>query len=143
MKRRRKVLSKFYAIVRANKIKPKLILKSKTSRSVQVLSETDKLVVVHKYVRDKNGLKILEITTVAFVTDVNGEEFTVIYYDNFHDGVLHMHRRQSVQSSSESIIPVLRKELNQKKQLHWAINEVRNRWYYFKHSFIKRSNLLE
>lgn len=49
-------------------------------RDELILSPRDKVVWAYKI--DKN-LKILKLTTVSYITIIDGQPFTVIYYDNF------------------------------------------------------------
>ncbi len=105
----------------------------------QILSPTDKIVWVYK---TNKAFKVKEITTVSYVTTVGNNDYTVIYYDNSHGGVMHSHLRTSIQDSSDSpMILRVSKKGNQGNLLHWAIKDIMNNWYYYRKKFLLRSGL--
>lgn len=143
---RRNIRPKLMAQIRAIKTK---VLKSNneiTHRDEQQLSVSDKLVWAYKEIatlKTKKKSVIAEIVTVAYITTINGKEYTVIYYDSTHDKILHMHLYKSVQDSTNTVIPLpIRKRGNQSKLLNWALKDIRNKWYYYRRKFYKRSGLI-
>lgn len=116
-------------------------------RDEQVLSQTDKLVWAYKedlsHRRSERKPEIFEIVTVAYVTTINGKDYTVIYYDSTHDDkLLHLHVYKSMQDSTDTIIPLrVRKDGDQSRLLSWALKDIRNKWYFHRRGFYKRSKL--
>lgn len=117
-----------------------------THRDEQQLSISDKLVWAYKEIgafKAKKKSVIAEIVTVAYITTINEKEYTVIYYDSTHDKILHMHLYKSVQDSTDTVLPLpIRKRGNQSKLLNWALKDIRNKWYYYRRKFYKRSGLI-
>lgn len=138
---RKNISSKSIAQIRAIETKlkeEKTILR----KDEQLLSQTDRLVWAYKEIKTKNGRIITEIVTVAYVTNIEGKEYTIVHYDNVHDEKLHMHLYNSIQDPSDIIIPLkFLKDKNQARLLRWAIKEVRNKWYYLRRKYYKRSGL--
>jgi hypothetical protein len=142
IKRRRNHSARLNALIRATSVKPKvselLICVSKS----QILSSGETLVIAYKAVKYNEKYLIKEITTVAYVTMINNQDYTVVYYDNVHNNKLHMHTRVSVNDKTDTTIPLgVRKNNNQNKLLNWAINDIRQRWIYFRKAFYIRSGL--
>lgn len=124
---------------RENYIKKTNELKRIVKHDEHVLSHVDKIVWVYK---TNNDLEIVEITSVSYVTKIKKKNYTVIYYDNSHGGVMHRHQRVSVADESDS--PVLlhvTKKGHQGKLMHWAIKDIQRNWYFYKRNFFKRSGL--
>lgn len=117
-----------------------------THRDEQLLSVSDKLVWAYKEIgtlKTKKKSVIAEIVTVAYITTIKGKEYTVIHYDSTHDKILHMHLYKSVQDSTDTVLPLpIRKRGNQSKLLNWALKDIRNKWYYYRKKFYKRSGLI-
>lgn len=143
---RRNIRPKLMAQIRAIKTKVLKSNKEITHRDEQQLSVSDKLVWAYKEIgtlKIKKKSVIAEIVTVAYITTINGKEYTVIYYDSTHDKILHMHLYKSVQDSTDTVIPLpIRKKGNQSKLLNWALKDIRNKWYYYRRKFYKRSGLI-
>lgn len=143
---RRKIKSKLRAQILATYTKVLNSDNETTHRSEQQLSLSDKLVWAYKDIRIHKTKKkpvITEIVTVAYVTIIDGREYTVIYYDSTHDKILHMHLYKSVQDYTDTVLPLpVRKKGNQSKLLNWALKDIRNRWYYYRKKFYKRSGLI-
>lgn len=142
---KRKVQPKLMAQIRAVKTKVLDSDNEITHRDEQQLSISDKLVWAYKEdgtYKTKKKIVITEIVTVGYITTINGEEYTVIYYDSTHDKILHMHLYKSAQDSTETVLPLpVRKKGNQSKLLNWALKDIRNRWYYYRKKFYERSGL--
>lgn len=143
---RRKIQPKLMAQIRAIKTKALNSDNEITHRDEQQLSVSDKLVWAYKEigtVKVKKKAVITEIVTVAYITSINGKEYTVIHYDSTHDKILHMHLYKSIQDSTDTVLSLpIRKKGNQSKLLNWALKDIRNKWYYYRKKFYKRSGLI-
>lgn len=143
---RRKIQPKLIAQIRATKTKVLSSDNEITHKDEQQLSISDKLVWAYKEigtVKTKKKSVITEIVTVAYITVISGKEYTVIHYDSTHDKILHMHLYKSVQDSTDTVLPLpVRKKGNQSKLLNWALKDIRNKWYYYRKKFYKRSGLI-
>ncbi len=131
--------SRIVALIRARAtdIIPKMDGKQRTDE--QILSSTDRIIWSYK---EDNNHKVIEVTTVSYVTTIEGENYTIIYYDNCHAGVMHRHVRNSIADASDSpILLQVKKKGNQNNLLSWAIKDIRNHWYEYRKKFCQRSKI--
>lgn len=109
------------------------------SEEAFLLTETDRLIKVYK--KDKGG-NIYEITCVSLDIKIQGEWVTVIYYDNFHDGMLHRHLRVSISDGSDAPTTIgVKKNGSQNRLLAWAIKDITANYHNYKRNFFKRSKV--
>lgn len=139
---RKNISSKSIAQIRAIETKlreERTILR----KDEQLLSQTDKLVWAYKEIKIKSGKIITEIVTVSYITNIKGKEYTIVHYDSVHDKKLHMHLYSSTRDPSDTVIPLpFLKDKNQARLLNWALKEVRNKWYYLRRKYYKRSGII-
>ena len=104
------------------------------------LSVEDRITAIHK--RNKKE-KIKEETTVSMECLINKKWVTILYFDSSHQGRLHKHIILSIdeQDSDTTTTIGLPKRGSQEKLLWWAIKDIRNKWYYYKRGFYKRSGI--
>lgn len=105
-------------------------LKSRKAREALVkneetfpLTEVDRLTKIYK--ANKDG-EIFEITCVSLEIKINKEWVTIVYYDNFHSGLLHKHITVSMADRSDS--PTTDKDITAD-------------YFYYKRNFFRRSKI--
>ena len=110
----------------------------------QMLTETDQIRWVYSY-RKQGSVKIREIVQIISVDldiFIDGKWITIIYFDNRH-GFLHKHQRLSVKSNKTiATAEGVKQKGDIKKLLDWCIDDLRNSFYFYKRSFLKRCNRL-
>ena len=103
------------------------------------LTEVDGLTKIYKTNRDG---EIYEITCVSLEIKINNEWITIIYYDSFHNGLLHKHVTVSMADRSDSpTTDGVRKKGTQRKLLTWAIKDITANYFYYKRNFFRRSKI--
>lgn len=103
------------------------------------LTEVDRLTKIYKV--NKAG-EISEITCISLDIKVNNKWITIVYYDNFHNIILHKHIRVSLQNTSDAPNTIgVPKKGTQRKQLTWAIKDIIANYSSYKEKFFKRSKL--
>lgn len=103
------------------------------------LTEVDRLTKIYKV--NKDG-EIFEITCVSLEIKINEEWVTIVYYDNFHSGLLHKHITVSMADRSDSPTTAgVRKKGTQRKLLTWAIKDITTDYFYYKRNFFRRSKI--
>lgn len=121
-------------------------LKSRENREALIkneetfpLTEVDRLTKIYKV--NKDG-EISEITCVSLEIRINNEWITIVYYDNFHSGLLHKHITVSMIDRSDSpTTDGVRKKGTQRKLLTWAIKDIATDYFYYKRNFFRRSKI--
>lgn len=103
------------------------------------LTEVDRLTKIYR--ANKDG-EIVEITCVSLEIKINNEWVTIVYYDNFHSGLLHKHITVSMTDRSDSpTTDGVRKKGTQRKLLTWAIKDITTDYFYYKRNFFRRSKI--
>lgn len=81
-----------------------------------------------------------EVTCVAYDLWLGKEWVTIIYYDNFHGGILHRHMRIGLEDESDIVSDTGVKKIgSQKSLLTWAMRDLRTRHLEYKRHFIKKN----
>ena len=103
------------------------------------LTEVDRLTKIYKL--DQSG-EISEITCVSLEIRIKEEWVTIVYYDSFHNGLLHRHVTLSMTDRSDSpTTEGVRKNGTQRELLTWAIKDIVQNYFYYKRRFFKRSKI--
>ncbi len=105
------------------------------------LGEEDKIISVHKH---DNSREIHEVTSVSYSVKIREEWVTIVYYDSYHDQVLHRHTTNSYQDRSDVVTTDgVRRRGSQRKLLTWANKDLRENYVVYKEKFLKRSKIVE
>lgn len=102
------------------------------------LTEFDRITQVYKM--DSSSGEICEVTCVSYEIEVQGIWHTVLYFDNYHDKLLHRHLYVSLEKHTDVIDRNgLPKNKSPKKLLTWAMKYLRNNYFDCRRGYIKRS----
>lgn len=103
------------------------------------LSEVDRLTKIIK--KDKQG-EIREITCVSLEIQINMKWVTIVYYDNFHDGLLHKHQTVSLENPLDTpTANEVEQNGTQKELLTWAMRDITKNFFSYKTDFFRRSKI--
>lgn len=125
-----------------NKYPKKILEEQFTKTEAEIfLGETDKIVYINKLLKTR---KMVEITTVAYVSLIKGEWITLVYYDNepSHGVNLHVHITDNYIDRNNAATTDGVRQRGSVRRLHtWAVENLKNNWVFYKHAFLRRSKL--
>lgn len=104
------------------------------------LSENNRITYVYS---DDLKTNKTEIVCVSLEIRILNEWFTILYYDNHHEGMLHRHNKISYDNEANIVDNEgVRKKGDWKKLLNWAIEDIKNNYIYYKKKFLYRNRSL-
>ena len=105
------------------------------------LGDSDKIVYINKKLKSR---KMVEVTTVAYVSLIKGDWITLIYYDNepSHGVNLHVHITDNFDDRNDAATATGVRQKGTVHRLHtWAVENLKDNWIYYKRAFLRRSKL--
>lgn len=123
-----------------NRIKKRKYTHILSKRQEIPLSDSDRITYVFKYQRyNRKKIEIIEVVTVSYEIYYENSWMTIIYYDSTH-GFLHRHIRISVRNTGDTVTDEgVKHKGDHARWLKWAINDLQNRFVYYRKEFLKRS----
>ncbi len=124
-------------MLRAVSEQAKLSEKVSEIRHTYQLTEFDRISYVYQ-INSKNT--IVEVTCVSYELLVGDKWFTVVYYDNYHGGILHRHVQLNIEKNIDmpNVYGVKQKGTS-KELLTWANNDLRLHYQNYRIGFIRRN----
>lgn len=105
-----------------------------------ILSDNNKIIYVYN---DDLKTKQTEIVSVSLNIKILDNWVTILYYDNHHEGLLHRHNKISYNNEANIVDNEgVKKKGDWKKLLHWAIEDIKNNYIYYKKKFLYRNRFL-
>lgn len=137
---RKKTSAKFLAIVRAKTTAVNNNQEGLIAKENEIpLTENDRIIYIYKLNKIR---KMIEITTVSYVSLIKGEWITIVRYDNdpSHNVKLHVHITNSYQNRDDAPSWVNVRQKGSVRRLHtWAVEDLKNKFESYKKKFLKRS----
>lgn len=108
-----------------------------------ILSDKDRITYIYKL---NSRRKMIEITSVSYVSLIKNEWVTIVYYDNdpSHNVNLHVHITNSFQDRNDA--PTWRnvRQRGTVRRLHtWAVEDLKGKYEAYKRNFLRRSGFSE
>jgi hypothetical protein len=101
------------------------------------LTDVDRITYIYQL---DSKSRIIEITCVSYDLCVNNQWHTLVYYDNYHGGILHRHTKLSLEKNID--IPNVygvKKKGTSKELLSWANNDLRKNYLNYRKGFIRKN----